>query len=758
MSSAPLLPQQVPRVAVGGRRERWVVGGVATVEAAVWGWAALILPWEHGTLFSALAALTAASNVATAATALCAPRVFHRCWRVSSWIAFALLVWLSWLAWSSGFYLSGLYGELGEGLFALLVAGWGLAVLTLLPLATWGLLSTPPFRTRVRSPGALTGLVLFSCVTGGWATSPRPSRASELPTHFTEDFEQLGALLARAPLPPERPRLLPQRAARCKRDPAHVPTLLLGYTQRQGDAKSWCAQADTSRELWTVVTRRLGEDAARGPVVADVVLAVDPLEEAPWWLVPLSLRPGLDGVCLNGRCFAPWQLLAQGAFVDRAPLSFFPELKFGFSAETLRRGLKGEATQDPLSGMQRIRTRSFVVSAGGTATELRRMQAVGGPVERAKVLRAATLFERHILDAQLQNGRFRYKLNPFSGRADRETFDLARHAGTTYALCDVGGETDELRVAVQRALKALAKFARPVDGMGTGLAMPNDELIGLGPSALGLVAFLQCRPRVGTEFDSLIVGLSQFVLGMATPDGDFASAWNPGLHQRILRPSQLYAQGQAVLALVLLERAQIAEATALQPNNVSLVGVALQVDEAGLGATLERAMRFVALRYWNHAMYPFFFIEENWHCIAAREALTHRRVPEYEQFCLDYATFKSRLILDETSRVDPELWGAFGLGNVIPPHTAGAAGFGEALAAALAVERARDEHALRDTAPLREIVGLLARQQWNDENAFACVPEAIGALSEQVHSPMTRIDFSQHAWAALVHAERELTW
>src|SRR5690606_27024778 len=116
-----------------------------------------------------------------------------------------------------------------------------------------------------------------------------------------------------------------------------------------------------------------------------------------------------------------------------------------------------------------------------------------------------------------------------------------------------------------------------------------------------------------------------------------------------------------------------------------------------------------------------------------------------------YMKFKSRLILDESSGVDPQYVGGFGFGNIIPPHNTGAAGVGEAVAAAIAVKVARQEDVAEERELLRSLMGFLLRQQWTPDNCFACVPEAIGAISEHTHSPITRIDFAQHAWAAVGH-------
>jgi hypothetical protein len=176
-----------------------------------------------------------------------------------------------------------------------------------------------------------------------------------------------------------------------------------------------------------------------------------------------------------------------------------------------------------------------------------------------------------------------------------------------------------------------------------------------------------------------------------------------------------------------------------------------------LRTAAERAMDYVANQHWAHPLYDVFFIEENWHCIAARAAqhtLAHRG---YEQFCFDYIAFRSQSILDEVRGPTPEFDGGMGVGHVIPPHNTGTAGFAEALAAAISVKKTRQLDTTEDEAVLRRALGYLLRQQWSpDSLLFAATPSILGAISEHPHQMVTRIDFVQHAWSALAHGSRAL--
>jgi hypothetical protein len=301
--------------------------------------------------------------------------------------------------------------------------------------------------------------------------------------------------------------------------------------------------------------------------------------------------------------------------------------------------------------------------------------------------------------------------------------------------------------SARNALQFLSRFEQTsADQQVLGLVQPGEAFASLGPSALSLVAFLRCRSRMDRTFDDQIRGLSRFVVSLQAANGSFRPGMDVKQKQPRSGPFPLYSQGQAVLALVLLE-AELLQDPSLLPD--------LAPDLSGV---IDRAMAYTAGDYWRRAMYPFFFLEEGWHCLAARAALLHHRQASYEQFCLDYVRFKSRLILEESSDVDPELIGGFGLGNVFPPHSAGAAGLGEAVAAALTIERARGERELRDRRLMEAIVLFVLRSQRTNVNSFACVPGAIGGFPEQVHAPITRIDFAQHAWAAVAHARNELAW
>jgi hypothetical protein len=481
----------------------------------------------------------------------------------------------------------------------------------------------------------------------------------------------------------------------------------------------------------------------------------------------LSLRPALDGVCLGASCLLPWQLVARNVFVEHKPVEFIPELRAGFSTRWLRIRLGDEAAEEtpkgtvlPLTGLVRLETHSFVLDDAGGVHELHRLRSEPPPLD-AESLREATLgAERYIVRANAKRGEhrgiFRYTLDPYRGRPRFNRFNLPRQAGTTLVLCELGRHNGRNRKVIQRALQAMADRARTIEvpdetgSVQSLIRKPEWTKASLGSTALPAIAFLSCRDRVGDRFDELIAGMGKYLLYMQRGHGGFFPSLDAETGKPNIGPDPLFATGQAVFALTLLEKLMLDEPELMAELDLPEVEV---VHEA-----VDRAMDYFADDYWNFSMYDFFFIEENWHCMAARASLEHHRHERYERFCLDYVTFKKRLMLDEHARVSEELVGGYGFGNIIPPHNTASAGFGEALAASMAIKRARGEDISEDQALMRKVIRFVMRQQWKEADCFACHPrfEIVGAISESMTVPKIRIDYVQHTWAAMGHGGRML--
>lgn len=755
--------------------ERWCVGVLSSLSAIVLLWAALSLPWQPYNVFTLLCVSTGVGHLVTTGFCLTSPhpRFPLLAWRTTSLAAAALLAWTTWIVARSGAYLSALYGGLGQGLTAAMVGVWALAVLITLPLLAWGLVRTrgsfPRLLPRRGSATAavVVGAGLLIAALFIWSETAQARQASAVPAKRDEWNALLdhhvAPVLAGLPEPRsnakrEKKKSQPARLsstaiAACSTAVAtghpDPPLLLVHYVTRSGRPKAACLSEPSLEQLAQSLAARLRADAARAAIAVDRVTHTRALNHGPTWLAALRVRPGLDGVCVEDKCLAPWQILAQGMFTNHSPLDFLADLKFGISVAELRDRLMADEATDPAQPLLAFATQSSTVLKDGTVHPLRRLRPEQAEVTRSAVMKAESELEQHILQSQQKNGQFRYTLDPFTGKKETRNFNIPRQAGTLLAICELGRETEGVRQAVHDGLKLLVRHHRRRDGRWALSLNRKARVVRLGDAALPLIAFIACRPRVGAEFDDAIAGLSKFVLDMQNDDGSFASTFDWKKRKKLLGPEALYAPGQSILGLVLLD-------LLLVETGDSAFSEEAPLSSPQLREAIQRAMNHVSAKHWDIPAHSFFFVEENWNCLTARAALARQRNDDYERFCLDYITFKMRLILGPESRVDPQYLGGFGFGNVIPPHNTGAAGVGEALAAAIIVKDSRGEDATEEREVMRSIMAFLLSQQWTSTNCFACVPEALGSISEHTHSPITRIDFAQHAWAALGHGQQAL--
>jgi hypothetical protein len=351
----------------------------------------------------------------------------------------------------------------------------------------------------------------------------------------------------------------------------------------------------------------------------------------------------------------------------------------------------------------------------------------------------------HIAKAQLKDGRFRYTLDPFTGEQETKNWNLPRQAGTTLVMCELGNDAHRTRRTASRSLNFMAKHAREAGDLIPLIKQRRHEQADLGSTALPAIAFARCREHVGAKHDPLFAGMTRFLLAMQREDGSFYPLYDVAAGAVIDGPEPMYAGGQAVFALSLAEKLAMDE-----PDVAAAAGLpTAQV----LHEAVERAMGFYTGPYWATFVRDFFWLEENWHCLAARASLEHHRSDAYERFCIDYMTYKARLVLDEQADVAREFHGGYSFGNILTPVNTPAAGFGEGMAAAMALKQARGEDVSADIEQMRSVIEFLLRQQWNRDNCFACTPRrtVIGGFSESMSAPEIRIDYTQHAWAALGH-------
>ncbi len=736
---------------------RWWLAALSSIVAAVCLWSVVKLPWSGDwTLFATMTTALGAAHLGGALVAVSGSALRAKAWRFQALVAFVYLAYATWNLVRTASYVAELYGGLGRGVAVSLGLVWMIVFAFTVPLSAWGLVVTGGIRPSKAGKAAGAALLLLA----GWGVvHSRNAAAAESVVSASLDLDAVvkDHVPAMTSAPEGAPSLSTVKPAVCPKPPGPgihtvVATFLEANEANRPTPVSRCWQGEGVAPFEqmgdTLLAGSLG-----GRVKIDVITGVQPLQHVVPIVDSMLLRPGLDGVCEGRRCLMPWQLLALDAFNTNTPIPVIPDLRFGFDPVALRKALASpDATgriPTAVDGLTRIETRSYVTDVGGSVHPLRRLRQEGLQLTPASLQAASKAAEQYILSAQGPDGRFEYKMRPFSGLVSYRGFAVARQAGTTLATCELADDTPQAKAVARRALSMLASIQRRSGDLSM-LLYPKGKpakKIGLGNTALATIAFLSCRERVGKRFDHTIDRMTKFLLAMQRPNGSFHPKFDFETGEPVPGPDPLYAVGQAIFALVLLE-----EAAAQEPG--------LFTDADVVHEAVERAMDYIATEYWSGFVRDFFFMEENWNCLAARAALGHHRHDGYERFCLDYVRYKTRLILSEEDEVADDLVGGYGYGNVLLPHNTGSAGFAEAGSAALTIAKAREEDAADIEAALMRALGFLVHHQWNAVNCFACEgPHPIeGGFSEHMGSPTIRIDFVQHAWAGMGHSGRALGW
>jgi hypothetical protein len=721
--------------------------------AAVFAWAAANLPWRSGTAFAVICSILTLLHVTTAVTALLRkPEWLVRVWRVLSVASALAFLVLGWSMAAAALYVSKLYLRLGPSVGSGILAAAAIVGLLTVPMAIWGARHTWPLKGRsARRLGAggslLVVLAMLSLPLAASAAraTPVPLADAGVSASLVEILEQhsrrepggkfasvAGAGSASCTQPVNSDRL----------------TLFVSAVTKGGGATSACIQASDGRALSRRFRRYIeGEVSPDSTVVVDLVRGFKPLSRRFPLLDTLEVRPGLDGVCDELRCLPAWQLTLTDAFSENHPLPSIPDVSYGFSAELVRRALGTPAARADLGieGLARIETESFAADAQGVH-RLIRTRTTPPALSQHGVEQAVRAAQRFIVNAQEDDGSFRYAIDPASGNEDRATLNLPRQAGTTYALCELG-QGRSVRAAVRRALRAF----EPVERRFGELSALQDDRgeFGLGKSALPLLAMLRCRSLAGSENDRLIGGLSRLMLQLQRENGSFYPAFDKRQKRGAGDHEAVYAAGQAVLSLVLLEQ-QLPELAGSAAEPLPSPGV--------LKAAIDRAMAYYGGPYWPRPIRDFFFFEEGWHCLAARHALSSHRNEGYEQLCIDYVASRARYVARPDDTSEPDFVGGYGLGDLFPPRNTATAGLGEALNASIAIKQRRGMPVDEDKAMLRDLVTFLLRAQWSGAECYACAkPELIvGGFSQMLASPGIRIDYVQHAMAAIGHGGKLL--
>ncbi len=379
---------------------------------------------------------------------------------------------------------------------------------------------------------------------------------------------------------------------------------------------------------------------------------------------------------------------------------------------------------------------------------LERMSVRSIPVDEEHIRASIAAASEYLLRSQRKNGEFIYERDPFRAKGAKRRFNLPRHAGTTLALCELEVEGAKKPRSKGRALvikRALKRMDRLFYQHGEyGYFAKSKKRLRLGETALPLIAILECAARGFAADESKLAAALRTLVRLQRKDGSFMKGFSIPEEELMTPREGLFASGQAAYALILLEQYEQAH------PKYSLWQEAGLESEAALGQIIDAALDYYGGSYWSNAPRDFFYFEENWHCLAARAALTSHRNEQYEQFCIDYMRFRLQFIEGPDS--DLGLGGGVTVSPLFPPYGTPTAGIAEAGSAAVSLLRARGAPASQMLAGVKASIGYLLRLQLNESTCFACMDRrARGGFGESSVAALIRVDFVQHAMAGIFH-------
>ena len=323
-----------------------------------------------------------------------------------------------------------------------------------------------------------------------------------------------------------------------------------------------------------------------------------------------------------------------------------------------------------------------------------------------------------LLEAQLEDGLFRYRHDFIDGRDSRRN-NIVRQAGAAYALGEYldGGSDPRVEAALRRALAALDRRSIPwrdgrlvsLDGTTAGAKT--------GATALALLALLQgglTGPEMQRRLDAWLRGL----LALQRADGGFRS--RPGVER-----ASPYSDGEAWLALASYHRRHPLD---------DRVALALQQADRGL---MERYRRNPGIGFFH------------WGVMAAAVRYHTTGEARFRRFAAD----QMRFFLDSLRpRVNPRSNSCYSVEGLVAGAGVLAAGGDDEL-----LDRVRE----RVAAEMEKNLALQLRPGQDrivfGQGRYLVAPELPryrGGFLDGAHRPQLRIDSTQHCLSALLKLER----
>jgi hypothetical protein len=572
--------------------------------------------------------------------------------------------------------------------------------------------------SRSKAAAGIAALVL-AVGAGWWASRPEPGHESpevELPAEAVSEAPAWFAAARAAATTPAVAGEGSREVWLCRIHPGRDPACAGG----RGDDWGAAAAAAASGHEW------LAEGTLRLELVVEATPARFPADAGPHFA-------GTRGLRVGARVVAPSDVLARSLF--RAPKEdAAPEWDVG----ALTAALRVEGASFPYES---LRTTTLVqTEPGGPVTRTYRLHGWERRSTSPEALaRPLALAGEHLLRLVADDGRIRYRYDPRRGK-ELAGQNLLRHAGTTWSLVRAHERFGDPRYleAARRALEYLLRHTGTDErtgpyGGGRVRYVVEGSHLKLGGAGLGLLAIASWQSRSGdARFHEAGRQLATFLLSQQQESGEF---WSfapkvPGGEPR--DEVSAYYPGEAILGLT--------SWYALDPDprwlDAAVRGAdwLVSVRDAGKGPRELDADHWLmmALERLHAATGDDRWVE---HAVRLAEtvAVQQERQRGHERFHRDYLGG-----FYEPPRSTPASIRAEGVGAVLD----------------LCARAGRD--CSRFVPVLHGAVGHVALAQYLPEDTWWTPDPAavVGGFAGGIVDPELRNDYTQHAFCALLAAER----
>lgn len=361
-------------------------------------------------------------------------------------------------------------------------------------------------------------------------------------------------------------------------------------------------------------------------------------------------------------------------------------------------------------------------------------------------LQAARLGGDYLVAHTDTDGSFVYQYNPVT-RKTSSSYNIVRHAGTTYSLLELFEATGEptYLLAADRALNYLAESAVVCPGMPDAMCIAEDNETKLGGNALAVLAFTKYISLTQSSTTAALIGddgvrdylplaqkLARFITDTQAPDGEFVVhkiATDTGA--RTAFESEYYP-GEAIFALARL---------------YEIDGTKEWIDAAHSGARwlIEVRDAYVATQNLNH---------DHWLLYGLNELYANRP----EEIYLSHAQriVQSIVAAQHSGKTGEQKEWNGGFYN--PPRSTPTATRSEGLGAAYQLFIQAGDLAYASVAldAMEKAIVFQLRTQLTPKKArsMQADPAGIGGFFESLDEYDIRIDYVQHNISALLAFDR----